>query len=350
MFNTKIPKEYFYLSPFADGIKREPVPFHKEELKKNPEWRAIQDLRHELVDTLPEDQAAFIKSTKNTFEMYDIPNPDQETIPARDQRFDMLAETFDQDTEPWTDEEFKAILIYNLLNTLEVNDEGEFFIMEPTENIMDVVGLGQKNSAHASMRMATKTYNKNANMTKSQLNPLVSIEAIQDLNDCRSKKSVTIKPFSMNAKDERVKPGKKVKQFQAANGAFSTLDAIYNGAYCDRLNARPDLGQTIGLSGNGGTLDWCTRLVFGIASGKGFLTNEELSETKVYETDYDGFEFTHPDDVRLANVGGQIAQTAGHSKGKPPNRRNEHLDILAGSLAETKLIPDVLVGGGTLPP
>lgn len=339
---ARLPSKYFYLSPFCDSVKRAPVPFHKAELAEHPEWKALMDYRIELTEGLPPHQRDYIGQTMNTFELYDMPQLSDKQKAAKYQRYDMVAETFDEEYKYVDDNIFKRLLAVTMLMTHEISEDRTIQCNVPTENLMDFVGLGQKNTAHAAMLTPTKTM-PGANMTKSQVAEVIATEVLRDINDSKRKLCVTQKVFSMNPKDERVKPGKKVKQFQSCNGALATEDAVWNGAFVDRLNARPDLGFTIGLSGNGGTLDWHTRMTFGLASGKGYLTDEELEETKVYETDFEGYEYRHPPAVKLCYIISQLAVYAGHG-----DKRVKHLNILLASIAENKLLPDLLPGGGNL--
>lgn len=237
---------WFLDTSSVDNIKRKPRPAHAVEVKNNPTWVQVPNVREKLGEKyFTQEERDYFAKCHNTFEVHasDLeqlePEKQQEIRDLQEEKFKSLSELWHEDETVLSDEAWNRLLGYTILDVTEFDDNCEVKDMVVPFSYADLCMVGCKNSAKGGMSYSKplvreKEGELRVNECKTTTNIPASNEALRLLHKASTEQTVTIRPHTMNPKDERNKPGKKEKMFNALDHCYGKYDLLVNGSHGDR--------------------------------------------------------------------------------------------------------------------
>lgn len=351
------PDHWFLDTSSCDSVKKKPVPAHVNETKVNPTWVEVPNTRELLCKKhFYDEERDYFDRCHNTFEVHasslaDIPEETRAEIESlQNEKFKGLNDLWDLDETRLSDEAFARLVGYTLMDVTEYDNHCVVEDMLVPFSSAELFMVGCKNSAKGGLSYdahVMKSDELRVNECKTTTNVPASLEAMTMLYSASRSGAVTIRPHTMNPKDERNKPGKKEKMFNSLDHCYSKYDLLVNGSHGDRAQQDIARGTMMGISCNGRLLDHVLRVQFGIATGDGKLTDGELECLELIASDFSSFEMRILKDAHLP-LTVLRAWRFGNGVCTKNDRANKALRRIIAANTERKLLPDLRVGGSNV--
>lgn len=346
------PDHWYLDMSSSDSLKPAPKPMHIHETKNNPEWADVPKFREEIAPKhFNAEELNFFEHCHNTFEIHSTDwdaeleqgritqEQYDEVDNLRNEKYKSLASLWDLDETKVSDDTFDRLLAKMIMDESELSQNYEVTDLTVDFSPSEIGMMGCRNSAKGGL-----TVQAAARDTKASTNYQATIEALKLIEEGQTTGVCKIRPHTMNPKDERNKPGKKEKMFNMLDHAYQKIDLLFNGNVGDRRLQQLQSGNITGVSCNGRGLDECVRTCFGIASGKGRLTDEELREIKCIQSDFASFEMRLWKTPLLLMVVARVGRF-GNGIYTSTVEFNKGAGVVLCTNAERKLLPDLRPGG-----
>lgn len=348
MWKADVNNDHFYLDMSSeDDCKRRPKPSSVNELKKNPSWSFVTDAREQAMrDHLKPHEIEYHMKCHNTFDLHgkdcdeNTTDPEEiEILRLQREKYKLMNDIYELGHYQCTDEAFIRLFTYQLLEELEADADGVVHDQHVRFSFSEMLLMGCHNSSKGGM-----AYGAQKGETKATTGVLATMEACSMFKEAAEHGHCTIRPHTMNCKEERNKPGKKEKMFIQLDHCMQIINYIFFGDGTDKARQYVQAGYLMGASLNGQVIDELLRLQMGLAVGTGRLTTDALRKLLTIQSDFESFELRQDKFcfliiayTQMMRYGSGVRDSEGHP--------NTMLRIVLASNFERKLLPDIRVGG-----